>query len=207
VAFCIARLFAIASDLKQLLRTPPDELNRLIHSAAWCVAIFFTTFSLSHWLFAMQYWSLSLKLRNLVFKKSQDNLRTKVLIVNIVGIIAFLISGALVVSAIYNYRNNAIQYSSEFANVLPAFVAIGFLIDALYRLKTLAHGSMHIETWQIIWHVWSFVLVCICGILLSVATIHTWKNPGWFYATYLSIICLIFMCEVPFLYIINKIVT
>ena len=45
VAFLVERLFFIANDLKTLLQTPIKELERLEHSAAWSVAIFFTTFA------------------------------------------------------------------------------------------------------------------------------------------------------------------
>ena len=66
VAYQIAQLFSIAVDWKRLLQTPVSELYHLQHSAGWCLAAFFTTFSVSHWMFVMQYWELSLRLQNLV---------------------------------------------------------------------------------------------------------------------------------------------
>jgi hypothetical protein len=58
-----------------------------------------------------------------------------------------------------------------------------------------------------VWHIWSFVSVAISGVLLSVSTIKTWDNPKFFYATYIAIVLLVFLCELPFIYIINKIVS
>lgn len=92
-------------------------------------------------------------------------------------------------------------------NIVPSMFSVGFLVDALRRIKNLATGTMHIEVWQMIWHIWSFVSVVIAGILLSVSTLHAWKNPTWFYTTYVGIIGLVFLCELPFFHILNKIVT
>lgn len=91
--------------------------------------------------------------------------------------------------------------------MLPDLASVCFLIDALRRLKSLAKGTMHIETWQLAWHIWSFASVVVAGVLLSVSTINAWDNPTWFYITYEGIVVVMFMCELPFIYIINKIVS
>jgi hypothetical protein len=41
---------------------------------------------------------------------------------------------------------------------------------------------------------------------LSVATRHAWQHAKWFYFTYELIIVLVFFCELPFIYIINRVV-
>jgi hypothetical protein len=58
-----------------------------------------------------------------------------------------------------------------------------------------------------VWHIWSFAAVTFAGILLSIMTYHAWKTPKMFYFTYELIILMIFVCELPFIYIINKIVS
>ena len=57
-----------------------------------------------------------------------------------------------------------------------------------------------------IWHIWSFASVAIAGTLLSVATRHAWRHAKWFYFTYELILVLVFFCELPFIYIINRVV-
>lgn len=52
-AYCIEELFKTAMDLKTLLGTNPDKLNRLVNGTTYSVAIFFMCFSVAHWLFAM----------------------------------------------------------------------------------------------------------------------------------------------------------
>ena len=59
-----------------------------------------------------------------------------------------------------------------------------------------------------IWHIWSFVLVVIAGILLSVATNkgEGFDKPKLLYITYECIIIMLWACELPFIYIINKVI-
>lgn len=57
-----------------------------------------------------------------------------------------------------------------------------------------------------IWHIWSFASLTIDGILLSVTTRNAWENPKWFYSAYTLIVLLVFFCELPFIYIVNRIV-
>jgi len=92
-------------------------------------------------------------------------------------------------------------------NILPDTISILFLIDSLRRLKVVSSGVMHIEIWQMILHIWSFVSVVVAGTLLSISTMHAWKKPTYFYATYESIVLMVFLCELPFIYIINKVVS
>jgi hypothetical protein len=68
VAYCIYEIFKICNDFRTLLTTDPITLNRLFYGNAYSVGIFFTCFNVAHWLFAMQYWSLSLRLSQLVIK-------------------------------------------------------------------------------------------------------------------------------------------
>jgi hypothetical protein len=98
------------------------------------------------------------------------------------------------------------ENSTQILNVVPNFISLCFLVDALYRLRNIARGAMHIETWQLVWHIWSFVLTTIAGIFLSIATHHAWRHAKFFYLTYDMIIVMIFLCELPFLYIIHKVV-
>ncbi len=98
------------------------------------------------------------------------------------------------------------ENATEIVTVLPDVISVVFLIDALRRLKIVTKGVMIIQTWQMIWHIWSFALVAIAGILLCVATRHTWRHADWFYVTYELIVVLVFLCELPFIYIISKVV-
>ena len=91
-------------------------------------------------------------------------------------------------------------------NVVPAFISLCFLIDSLRRLQLIAKGVLHIETAQMVWHIWSFMSVVIAGILLSVTTRHAFQHADWFYFTYYLIVLLIFMCELPFIYIISRVI-
>lgn len=118
-----------------------------------------------------------------------------------------ILSGVFIVLAFYEYGNSALARTSEFFNVVPDLISAAFLIDALRRLKSAAAGVFHIQIWQMVWHVWAFFLFALGGICLSYTLGHPWSNPEIFYYSYELILVLCFMCELPFIYIIHRILT
>ena len=122
------------------------------------------------------------------------------------GLIVNCATGIFIVLAFSNFNDVQWENATETITVLPDVISVAFLIDALRRLKIVTKGVMIIQTWQMIWHIWSFALVAIGGILLCVATRHTWQHANWFYVTYELIVLLVFLCELPFIYIISKVV-
>lgn len=124
-----------------------------------------------------------------------------------VGLLANVLSGVFIVLAFYEYGNSGLARTSEVFNVVPDLISAAFLIDALRRLKSAASGVFQIEIWQMVWHVWAFVLFGLGGIVLSVTLSHPWSNPEVFYYSYEMILVLVFMCELPFIYIIHRLLT
>ena len=55
-------------------------------------------------------------------------------------------------------------------------------------------------------HIWSYFSVLVAGVLLSVTTRHAWQHAKWLYFTYELIGVLIFLCELPFIFIINRVI-
>ncbi len=86
-----------------------------------------------------------------------------------VGLLANVLSGVLIVLAFYEYGNSVLAKVSEYFNVIPDLISAAFLIDALRRLKSAAAGVFQIEIWQMVWHVWAFVLFGVGGILMSIS--------------------------------------
>lgn len=124
-----------------------------------------------------------------------------------IGLVSNFASGALIVIALYDYGNAVLFRICEVFNILPDLVSAAFLIDALRRFNLITKGAFTIETWQMVWHVWSFLTIAIGGILFSIATSQTWNNPVWSYTTYLLIVVLVFCCELPFIFIIYRILS
>jgi len=58
-----------------------------------------------------------------------------------------LLSGVLIVIAGYNYGDRKWETASEVGNIVPNIFSVLFLIDALRRLKSVAKGVLHIQTW------------------------------------------------------------
>ena len=124
------------------------------------------------------------------------------------GLLVFLFGGCCIQIAFNHYGNMKWNITTQFMNIAPNIFSLGFLIDSLRRLRLIAKGVLHIETFQMIWHIWSFVLVVIAGILLSVATNkgEGFDKPKLLYITYECIIIMLWACELPFIYIINKVI-
>ena len=178
----------------------------LINGASYCLAIFFTCFNVGHWIFAMQYWVLSFRLKWFVEgTPNQTPERWVIYTVGVLGLLANLTSGVLIVLAFHHQGSLAYENITEVFNIAPNFVALIILCDALRRLRNIAKGVLSMETWQMIWHFWSFFLVMSAGVILSVMTHHAWQHSKEFYVSYGLIVVMIFACELPFIYILNKI--
>lgn len=124
------------------------------------------------------------------------------------GLLIFLFGGCCIQIAFNHYGNMKWNITTQFMSIVPNIFSLGFLIDSLRRLRQIAKGVLHIETFQMIWHIWSFVLVVIAGILLSIATNkgEGFDNPKLLYITYECIIITLWACELPFIYIIKKVI-
>ncbi len=128
-------------------------------------------------------------------------------IVFVFGLLLNLTSGVFIIMAFYHVGGREWQLDTEIANIVPNVISVIVLLDSLRRLKQASKGFLEIETWQMVWHIWSFTAVTFDGILLSLCTRNARKYPKLFYATYMSLVILLFCCEMPFLFIINRIVS
>lgn len=54
-----------------------------------------------------------------------------------------------------------------------------------------------------VWHIWSFFAVTVDGVLLSIAAN---QHTKWVYIVYYLILILLAACELPFVFILNRIV-
>lgn len=129
------------------MSTDPDRIEALLNGIYYSTAVFFTSFSVSHWLFAMQYWSLSLRLTQLVRNKDVSSVTVPTVIVGALGLIFNLASGWFVIKAFKYPGNQFWATSTKIMNVMPSVISLLFLIDSLRRLRNLAKGVMHFETW------------------------------------------------------------
>jgi len=81
----------------------------------------------------------------------------------------------------------------------------------LRRIRKLTAGSFALDTWQMFVHIACFLLVMSSGIGLAVISNLLIKNQTILgkrlYILLDCIIGLVFLAEIPFLYIINRLVT
>ncbi len=53
LTYCINTTMQIGYTWNTLINTDPQKLTRLTTGAVYCVAVFFTSFNVAHWLFSM----------------------------------------------------------------------------------------------------------------------------------------------------------
>lgn len=71
VAYIVQDLFRIAYSFEVLIHTTTRQLIRHERANAYCLGIFFTCFNLAHWVFAIKYWSVSMRLECVLNKNKQ----------------------------------------------------------------------------------------------------------------------------------------
>lgn len=105
-----------------------------------------------------------------------------------------------------NHENSTVwENTTEAFNLIPNTISIIFLADALRRLRKIANGVLYIETWQLIWHGWSYFLILCAAWFLCIVSHNTLKHTNLFYYSYETFLIALFLCEMPFLYIINRV--
>ena len=105
LSYCINVTMNIGYTWSVLIHTDPLELQRLTSGIVYCVAVFFTSFNVAHWLFSMQYWSLSLRLHCLVERKEVQSVQLTINIVLVVGILVNITGGVCIYFASYHPNN------------------------------------------------------------------------------------------------------
>ena len=161
----------------------------------------------------MQYWSLAIKLESLVAQKEVNRLGLKLKIVFYAGLILQCSTGYMEILAFNSETSphkKLIENSTDFMNIFPQFVSLMFLLDALRRLRKVTAGNFVIDTFQMILHISGFAGVVGTGTWLTITThgVNTRENGiKRFYINLDCVVAMIFLAELPFLYIINRLVS
>jgi len=84
-------------------------------------------------------------------------------------------------------------------------------MDALRRIRKITAGSFVLDTWQMVFHIACFFCVVCSGVLLATLSLILLTQgkilTKKLYILLDCIIALIFAAELPFLYIINRLVS
>ena len=108
---------------------------------------FSITINVAHWIFAMQYWSLTVRLESAM--KQLDSARTevKIKVISIIGLLVNLSTGCLLITAYYELTSRKFENWVEAINVAPSFISVFFLVDAMRRLRSIVKSKFLIDTW------------------------------------------------------------
>ncbi len=190
--YCHQEIFEIGSHRDILFNKDQQaKLSRVYYGFVYTFAIFTTALNTSHWLFAMQYWSLASRLETVLTNQNLNSLDLRLNLVFYLGLLFTLATGSLIVAAYYKLTVN-IENWVEILNIAPPLVSVLFLVDAMRRLQKVIQNKFAINMWQIIVHMISFVFLIISAIVISYDSRNTWHHPRQFFILYEAFILCIF---------------
>lgn len=129
------------------------------------------------------------------------------------GLLLNISTGVIIILTAYcknKYPN--LKYWRDWLNLAAAAVSNIMLIDALRRLRKIVKGVFSVDTWQMILHVSAYLLVLVSGvILLSTDYGLLGSSPisyanKRFYSLYMIFIICVFLSQLPFSYIIYRLI-
>jgi hypothetical protein len=144
--YYLQELWSILESWQTLFSTDPDILHRYGNLTIYSFAFFFGSFQVAHWLFAMQYWSLSLRLKYLVKQQDLNQLEPNLRIVGIIGLLLNFGGVACIIIAAHRHGTEWIAYITDVMNVGPCFISLCFMIDAFYRIRKVTTGVFSVQT-------------------------------------------------------------
>jgi hypothetical protein len=101
-AFYIEELIAVAVSWNKLFHADQDWIRMVTNIITYSIAIFFSCFTLAHWLFSMQYWSLSFRLKMLVEQRDINSQAKVIYPMAIFGLVLNGVGFAMIVVAFHS---------------------------------------------------------------------------------------------------------
>lgn len=125
-----------------------------------------------------------------------------------VGLVLNLSTGTLIIIGYSKLYSHKFENWVEAINVLPCIISLVFMGDAMRRLKKIVvRSKLLIDTWQFFWHMVSYSMLAVSAILLEVASRNSWDHASVFFWVYGGFVVALFMSQMPFVYIINRLVS
>jgi hypothetical protein len=180
------------------------------------------TIDLAHWVFAIKFWDLSLKLKASVQNKEHKASKLSAIIfysfilVLLVLSAVFLWTFIRVVNEGIAIKNNSQLWTFFRAwawiyGCLPCFTSLGFLSHGYIQFFKIPKGLLFISNRKMFLHLICYALICAAGVMFSyfytfdlmIALYHA--NEGKLYLE-LSIIVLLTFSNLPLIFIVYTII-
>ena len=146
--YCLQQFYVIGSQKGFIFdKVEQERLKHVYYGFVYSFGFFSIAINVSHWIFAMQYWSLTVRLESAI--KQFDSFKTEVKVKTIFfsGLLINLSTGALIIVAYYEISSRKFESWVEAINVAPAFISVFFLVDAMRRLRTIVKSKFVVDTW------------------------------------------------------------
>jgi hypothetical protein len=108
----------------------------MYHGLCWTLGIFFATFNVAHWILAFRYWKLALNLET-TLKNTKKLAEPLIIAIEMFGYLLNIFGGMSTTLSFYKHGSKAYRDITEVMNLVPEFVSVCFLIDALRRFRML----------------------------------------------------------------------
>ena len=126
-----------------------------------------TCYNVSHWILAVQYWSLSMKLEAMLNGQNIKTFTTRIRWYFLAGLLLNISTGVtIILRPYYRKKYPNLKYWRDWLNLAAAAVSNIMLIDALRRLRKIVKGVFAVDTWQMILHLSAYLLVFFSGVIL-----------------------------------------
>jgi len=184
---------------------------RLYHAYAWSLGIAGICYNVSHWILAVQYWSLSTKLEAMLNGQNIKTFTIRLRLSFLAGLLLNFSTGVTIILTVYyKIKYPELKKWRDWVNLTAAAVSNIILIDALLKLRKIVKAAFVVDTWQMILHVSAYLLVFLSGIFLLIIEYTSEVNKSYesltFYQLYEVFIICVFLSQLPFSYIIFRLI-
>lgn len=197
-------------------------LDNYLLAAIWLSAIFILTADLAHWIFAIKYWDLSHKLKDIA-ENTENQTSYKVWLTQAINFFMWFVimaGNCGYVYAIYATRDslesNQVRYSHvtqiycDIYSILPVSIALVFLVDAFRRMFTIRAIVQYLSWRKVAAHVTIFTMLVISAATIEIvinepaATQENEQKQQWTkdYIVQIFVSQLAIISEGPLIYII-----
>ncbi len=121
---------------------------RLYRSYGWALGIAGICYNVSHWILAVQYWTLSTKLEAMLDGTSMKTFKIQARFIFVIGLLLNVSTGVTIVVNVYKRCDLTNMYKwRDWLNFAAAAISNLLLIDALRRLRKIIKGDFAVDTW------------------------------------------------------------
>ena len=154
-----------------------EELSRMAYGLGCLLTIGQFTIDLAHWVFAIKFWDLSLKLKASVQNKEHKASKLSAIIFYSFILVLLVLSAVFLWTFIRVVNNVSDLEDSQLwtffrawawiYGCLPCFTSLGFLSHGYIQFFKIPKGLLFISNRKMFLHLICYALICAAGVMFS----------------------------------------